>query len=79
MRQGGRPARLGPAELSRPYTALLEGAPTYGFGAPRWTLKRVRPLIERDFGVRWEAGSTYGGRFGQLGLSNQTPDRPLAR
>src|ERR1700693_278675 len=47
MSKGGRPARLGAAELSRLYVALLEGAAVRGFTTPLWTLKRVRLWIER--------------------------------
>lgn len=72
--KGGRPARLGAAELSRLYVALLEGAPAHGFATPLWTLKRVRLLIERKFGVRYSEVHVWR-LLGQLGLSNQKPDR----
>ena len=50
----GRAARpAGAAELSRLYVALLEGATAHGFGTALWTLKRVRQLIEREYGVRY--------------------------
>jgi transposase len=74
MSKGGRPARLGAAELSRLYVALLEGAPAHGFATPLWTLKRVRLLIEREFGVRYSEVHVWR-LLGQLGLSNQKPDR----
>jgi transposase len=74
MSKGGRPARLGAAELSRLYVALLEGAPAHGFTTPLWTLKRVRLLIEREFGVRYSEVHVWR-LLGQLGLSNQKPDR----
>lgn len=74
MSQGGRPGRLGAAELSRLYVALLEGAPAHGFATPLWTLKRVRLLIEREFGVRYSEVHVWR-LLGQLGLSNQKPDR----
>src|SRR5512134_135086 len=51
MNKGGRPAQLGAAELSRLYVMLLEGPTGHGFATPLWTLKRVRLLIEREFGV----------------------------
>jgi transposase len=74
MSKGGRPARLGAGELSRLYVALLEGAPAHGFATPLWTLKRVRLLIEREFGVRYSEVHVWR-LLGQLGLSNQKPDR----
>jgi transposase len=74
MSQGGRPAQLGAAELSQLYVALLEGATAHGFATPLWTLKRVRLWIEREFGVRYSEVHVWR-LLGQLGLSNQKPDR----
>jgi transposase len=74
MSKGGRPAQLGAGELSRLYVMLLEGAPAHGFATSLWTLKRVRQLIEREFGVRYSEVHVWR-LLGQLGLSNQKPDR----
>lgn len=74
MSKGGRPAQLGAAELSRLYVAMLEGAEAHGFATPLWTLKRVRLWIEREFGVRYSEVHIWR-LLGQLGLSNQKPDR----
>ena len=74
MSKGGRPALLGAAELSRLYVALLEGAEAHGFATPMWTLKRVRLWVEREFGVRYSEVHVWR-LLGQLGLSNQKPDR----
>ena len=74
MSKGGRPAQLGGAELSRLYVALLEGPEAHGFTTPLWTLKRVRVFIEREFGVRYSEVHVWR-LLGQLGLSNQKPDR----
>jgi len=74
MSKGGRPPQLGAGELSRLYVMLLEGAPAQGFATPLWTLKRVRQLIEREFGVRYSEVHVWR-LLGQLGLSNQKPDR----
>ena len=74
MSKGGRPARLGAAELSRLYVALLEGPEMHGFTTPLWTLKRVRLWIEREFGVRYSEVHVWR-LLGQLGFSNQKPDR----
>lgn len=74
MHKGGRPAQLGAGELSRLYIALLEGAEAHGFATPLWTLKRVRVLIEREFGVRYSEVHVWR-LLGQLGFSNQKPDR----
>ena len=74
MSKGGRPARLGAAELSRLYVALLEGPEMHGFTTPLWTLKRVRLWIEREFGVRYSEVHVWR-LLGQLGFSNQKPER----
>jgi transposase len=74
MSKGGRPAQLGAAELSRLYVALLEGATAHGFATPLWTLKRARLWIEREFAVRYSEVHVWR-LLGQLGLSNQKPDR----
>ena len=74
MSKGGRPPQLGAAELTRLYVMLLEGAPAHGFATPLWTLKRVRQLIEREFGVRYSEVHCWR-LLGQLGLSNQKPER----
>lgn len=74
MSNGGRPPQLGAAELSRLYVALLEGAEVHGFATPLWTLKRVRLWIERAFGVRYSEVHCWR-LLGQLGLSNQKPER----
>ena len=74
MHKTGRPPRLGAGELSRLYVMLLEGPTAHGFSTALWTLKRVRLLIEREFGVRYSEVHVWR-LLGQLGLSNQKPDR----
>ena len=74
MNRGGRPPQLGAGELSRLYVMLLEGATAHGFPTALWTLKRVRLLIERELGVRYSEVHIWR-LLGQLGLSNQKPDR----
>lgn len=74
VNKGGRPPQLGAGELSRLYVMLLEGPVAHGFPTPLWTLKRVRLLIEREFGVRYSEVHVWR-LLGQLGFSNQKPDR----
>ena len=74
MSKGGRPPKLGAEELSRLQVALLEGPTAHGFGTPLWTLKRVRVLIERQFGVRYSEVHVWR-LLGQLGFSSQRPER----
>lgn len=47
----GRPAQLDAGQLEELRVALLRGPRSHGFGAELWTLKRVRALIERLYGV----------------------------
>jgi len=74
MSKGGRPARLDAEQLGRLQVALLEGPSAHGFGTPLWTLKRVRLLIERQFGVRYSDVHVWR-LLGQLGFSSQKPER----
>lgn len=74
MSKGGRPPKLGAEELSRLQVSLLEGPTAHGFGTPLWTIKRVRLLIERQFGVRYSQVHVWR-LLGQLGFSSQRPER----
>ena len=67
MNKGGRPARLDAEELGRVQIALLEGPTAHGFGTPLWTIKRVRLLIERQFGVKYSEVHVWR-LLGQLGF-----------
>lgn len=74
MSKGGRPALLDAEALGRLQIALLEGPTAHGFGTPLWTLKRVRVLIERQFGVTYSEVHVWR-LLGQLGFSSQKPER----
>jgi transposase len=74
MSKGGRPPKLGAEELLRLQVSLLEGPTAHGFGTPLWTIKRVRVLIEREFGVRYSQVHVWR-LLGQLGFSSQRPER----
>lgn len=71
---GGRPGRLDEDDLAGLRGALLKGASSYGFGSDLWTLKRVRQLIEKQFGVRYSEVHVWR-LLGQLGFSSQKPER----
>lgn len=47
----GRPAQLDAQQLQGLRVALLRGGLAHGFGTELWTLKRVRELIARLYGV----------------------------
>jgi transposase len=49
----GRPPSLSPEQQAHILTLLRQGAPAFGFRGDRWTLKRVREVIRREFGVSY--------------------------
>ena len=68
----GRPARLTDAQKQVLRRKLKRGALAAGFATDRWTMGRVRQLIEREFGVRYHV--KYINRFlTTLGWSWQQP------
>ena len=74
MSRGGRPAQLDAEALGRLQLALLEGPVAQGFDTPLWTIKRVRLVVERQFGVKYSEVHIWR-LLGQLGFSSQRPDR----
>jgi len=70
----GRPAQLDVKQLEALRTALLQGAIAHGFGTELWTLKRVRALIERLYGVRFSEVHVWR-LLGAMGFSSQKPER----
>lgn len=70
----GRPAQLDARQLAHLRRSLLASPTTHGFGTELWTLKRVRVLIERMFGVSYSEVHVWR-LLGQLGFSNQKPER----
>src|SRR4051794_38032847 len=49
----GRPPRLSPEQQASVPALLRRGAPAFGFRGDRWTRKRVREVIRREFGVTY--------------------------
>ncbi len=70
----GRPAQLDARQLETLRRNLLERPTSHGFGTELWTLKRVRLLIERLFGVSYSEVHVWR-ILGVLGFSNQKPNR----
>ena len=70
----GRPAQLDAGQLEALRRSLLESPTEHGFGTELWTLKRVRMLIERRFGVSYSEVHVWR-ILGALGFSNQKPER----
>ena len=53
---------------------LLQGARTHGYRTELWTLKRIGELIERHFGVTYEASAVWR-VLRRMGWSCQKPER----
>jgi transposase len=70
----GRPARLDSGQVEALRMALLQGPLAHGFGTELWTLKRVRALIERLYGVRFSEVHVWR-LLGAMGFTSQRPDR----
>lgn len=70
----GRPAQLDASQFDGLRVALLQGALAHGFGTELWTLKRVRVLIERLYGVTFSAVHVWR-LLGAMGFSSQKPER----
>jgi transposase len=70
----GRPAQLDSTQLDGLCGALIKGAMAHDFGTELWTLKRVRALIERLYGVRFSEVHVWR-LLGAMGFSSQKPER----
>jgi transposase len=70
----GRPAQLDERQLEVLRRTLLDRPTEHGFGTELWTLKRIRLLIERLFGVSYSEVHVWR-IIGALGFSNQKPER----
>ena len=70
----GRPKRLHDSQCEQLRQMLLKGALAAGFPTELWTIKRVRVLIKREFGVSY---SNTGGweLLRSLGFSAQRPEK----
>ena len=74
MSKGGRPARITDEQLGALRELLLEGPIANGYGTDLWTLKRVRLLIERQFGIAYSDVHVWR-ILGGLGFSSQKPEK----
>lgn len=70
----GRPPRLEPAQCEQLRQMLLKGALAAGFPTELWSIKRVRALVKRAFGVSY---SNTGGweLLRSLGFTPQRPEK----
>jgi transposase len=70
----GRPRWLGAAQRAALSAGLLKGALQAGFPTELWTVKRVRALIKREFGVAYSNTGCWELLRG-LGFSPQKPEK----
>jgi transposase len=70
----GRPKHLEPTQCQELCAMLLKGALAAGFPTELWTIKRVRAVVEREFGVKY---SNTGGwaLLRSLGFTPQKPEK----
>lgn len=73
-RRTGPQSQLDETALTRLREVLLESPTAHGFGTELWTLKRIRQIIHRLFGVRHSEVHVWR-LLGQLGFSSQKPEK----
>ena len=70
--RAGRPPRLTAAQWRSVLRILRKGALKAGFETDRWTLKRIRDVVKRQFGVSYHP-NYLAARLRALGWSPQIP------
>lgn len=74
MSKGGRPSRMTPEQTGELHELLLAGPIANGYGTDLWTLKRVRLLIEKRFGIKYSDVNVWR-ILGAMGFSSQKPEK----
>jgi transposase len=74
MSKGGRPSLMSDGQIGELREALLAGAMASGYGTDLWTLKRVRLLIEKRFGIKYSDVNVWR-ILGAMGFSSQKPEK----
>lgn len=74
MSKGGRPSQMSPEQLAQLRETLLAGPIANGYATDLWTLKRVRLLIEKRFGIAYSDVHVWR-ILGALGFSSQKPEK----
>jgi transposase len=74
-RARGRPAKLDKGQQKALKQIIRRGAGAAGLPTERWTLKRIRRVIDEEFGVKYHI-SSVARLMHELGL---TPQQPQAR
>jgi transposase len=70
----GRPKRLSPEQCESLSRMLVAGALQAGFPTELWTVKRVRVLVAREFGVEYTNSGCWE-LLRNLGFSPQKPEK----
>jgi transposase len=70
--RAGRPPRLNAAQWRSILRILRKGALKAGFETDRWTLKRIRDVVRRQYGVSYHP-NYLAARLRALGWSPQVP------
>jgi transposase len=70
--QAGRPSRLTPSQWQELLGLLAQSPKQSGFETERWTLPRIRVVIERRWGVSYHV-DYLSTRLRKLGWSAQVP------
>ena len=74
MSKGGRPAGISAEQLDKLRELILAGPIANGYGADLWTLKRVRLLVAKHFGITYSDVHVWR-ILGALGFSSQEPEK----
>ena len=74
MSKGGRPSRMTPEQTGELYELLVAGPIANGYGTDLWTLKRVRLMIEKRFGIKYSDVNVWR-ILGAMGFSSQKPEK----
>jgi transposase len=74
MGKAGRPSLMSAEQLGELREALLAGPLASGYGSELWTLKRVRLLIEKRFGIEYSDVNVWR-ILGAMGFSSQKPEK----
>jgi len=74
MSKGGPPAQMSAEQLDGLRELFLAGLITSGYVTDLWTLKRVRLLIEKQFGITYSDVHVLR-ILGAMGFSSQKPEK----
>lgn len=70
----GRPKRLDATQCESLSRTLVAGALQAGFATELWTVKRVRAVVKREFGVQYSQSGCWE-LLRSLGFSPQKPEK----